>query len=167
MRRFMLYFLYILILIFSFSCTEKEYIVISYETNGGLTLNPQYLYKDDRNHYIDLRPKKEGYKFIGWYTEPSFTQVSKVAYGHDFKEDTTLYAKWEIETYIISVQYFDLEKKYYAKYGEEFTFEKLIYKDYHFKYFYWSNNKLPDTIIVKCDMYINASFEELNFGDFR
>lgn len=160
MKRIVMFIISILIFVFLFGCSDKDCVVISYEVNGGFILNDQYLFNDERNKFILLETKKEGHKLIGWYTDPYFTPSSRVTNDSVFNENTTLYAKWELETYIVSIQYDDAEKKYFVKYGETFTFEKLTYKDRYYQFFYKNNNKLPDTIIVTGDIYVIGSTEE-------
>lgn len=70
---------------------ERAY-TLSFETNGGNTINAQTSCEGDI-FYKPSNPKREGYRFVGWYTDEALTQA------YDFKTpasaNLTLYAKWE------------------------------------------------------------------------
>ena len=66
---------------------------------------------------ISAVPTREGYKFVGWYLDEDyktpFDSTTKI------RSNTTIYAKWEIQSYTIK---FDLDHVIkVVKYGEEFT----------------------------------------------
>ncbi len=42
-------------------------------------------------------PTRDGYKFLGWYLEKTY--ISKVTFPYEVKQNITLYAKWEKNTY--------------------------------------------------------------------
>ena len=42
-------------------------------------------------------PTRHGYKFLGWYLEKTY--ISKVTFPYEVTQNTTLYAKWEKNTY--------------------------------------------------------------------
>ena len=81
---------------------EDETVVIefakaytmSFETNGGSAVESQTVCEGDL-FYKPSNPKKEGFKFVGWYTDEACTKE------YDFKQtassDIKLYAKWEAE----------------------------------------------------------------------
>ena len=67
--------------------------VIKYELNGGknANTNPYYFYKRGT---ILADPVREGYKFVGWYTDPKF--VNKVtSIPRTAGRGLILYAKWK------------------------------------------------------------------------
>ena len=72
---------------------------------------------------LEVSPKKDGYRFIGWFTTRDFkTSVSKntrcsIASNH------TLFAKWE-KVMSISVS-FNANEGYFPVYGEEFVPKKI------------------------------------------
>jgi uncharacterized repeat protein (TIGR02543 family) len=145
-----------------FSSCKEDYITISYETYGGNRINDVSLYEGE--DYVYIHPFKEGYTFIGWYTDPSFDNIYRVTINHEFKEDTTLYAKWEINSYIVEVRYANMIKRYNVKYNEYLSLEALEYNGWLYNKFYYNSKLLEsNTIIVKSDMYILAAFEEVNF----
>ena len=80
---------------------EIETIKVSFETNGGTTIDPQYVEKGSKVE-IPSKVEKAGhadtfYKFVGWYTDNSLTR--KFNFDSAIEEDLTLYAKWEEKTY--------------------------------------------------------------------
>lgn len=46
-------------------------------------------------------PTREGYTFAGWYRDPEFT--IEYQEGERYKEETVLYAKWNINSYTITI----------------------------------------------------------------
>jgi uncharacterized repeat protein (TIGR02543 family) len=67
----------------------------SFVSNGGSDVEIIKTYIGG-TYYKPANPKKEGYKFIGWYTDAELTTL------YDFKTAATqniiLYAKWEVKT---------------------------------------------------------------------
>ncbi|MCK4552124.1 MAG: InlB B-repeat-containing protein, partial [Tenericutes bacterium] len=82
---------------------QAEYIInqytISFDSNGGTEVNSITL---DYMANLDEpdEPTKEGYTFINWYEDSNFTVPFTFANIPAY--DVTLYAKWEINQYIIS-----------------------------------------------------------------
>ncbi len=79
--------------------TTVELTIIKHETNGGEPLSDKTInIATDSNTWGTIpNPKKEGYKFEGWYTESDFrTEIEKYS---DLKLEEgktyTIYAKWE------------------------------------------------------------------------
>ena len=65
---------------------------LKFDTNGGSDINTvtEWEYSTiDLDEYV---PKKEGYKFVGWYADKDLTKKIDEVY---LTEDTTVYAKWE------------------------------------------------------------------------
>lgn len=156
-----LFLLNVLMLIILSSC-KNESITISYETYGGTVINDVILYKDDK--YVEIEPSKEGYTFIGWYSDESFDNLYRVTANYKFDKDIKLYAKWEINIYRVEVRYADMVKCYDVKYNEELELEIIEYNGWIYNYFYHNMELLESNIIlVKSDMYILASMEEVNF----
>ncbi|WP_303871687.1 InlB B-repeat-containing protein [Acetobacterium wieringae] len=72
---------------------------VYFNTNGGNEMGAQ---SAEYNTLLTEpgQPTREGYSFIGWFKDPGF------AYPWNFESDrimgvTTLYAKWEINTYLV------------------------------------------------------------------
>ncbi|MDD2574953.1 MAG: InlB B-repeat-containing protein [Acholeplasmataceae bacterium] len=74
---------------------------MSFETNGG---NPMDSIIGDYNQEITNvnDPVKEGYSFIGWYSDIDLTNAYTISTMPS--KDITLYAKWAINSYTISFQ---------------------------------------------------------------
>lgn len=64
---------------------------ISFETNGGKALNDELVFYND--YLSEIIPTREGYTFIGWYTDSELTNAFD--YTDIITSDLTLYAKWE------------------------------------------------------------------------
>ena len=73
---------------------------VSFETNGGSTVDPQTLTVDNPTLSVPTNPTKSGSVFKGWYTDSECTEY------YDFSEkvtgDMTLYAGWESNFYYSS-----------------------------------------------------------------
>lgn len=70
---------------------DKAYTA-TFHSNGGSEVAPQTVCEGGL-FYKPSNPRREGYKFVGWYTDEALTQE------YDFKTavtaDISLYAKWE------------------------------------------------------------------------
>jgi uncharacterized repeat protein (TIGR02543 family) len=65
---------------------------ITYELNGGVNnVNNPYSYKAGEHVHLSS-PKKEGYAFDGWYTDPEFKNRTSLITDSD--GNITIYAKW-------------------------------------------------------------------------
>ena len=76
---------------------------IDYELNGGYLNKTVNKYNVESNVTLPI-PNKNGYKFIGWFTNSDFsgdvvTNIYKGTVG-----DKKYYAKWEIENYTVSYE---------------------------------------------------------------
>ena len=98
--------------------SDKPVVYAKYETlvyndsfilNGGSWSTGQipsetheYISKGDDNTII--RPVKDGYTFLGWYTTPNFETLGEGSVGCTgyLNEDCTYYARWEENTYTIN-----------------------------------------------------------------
>jgi uncharacterized repeat protein (TIGR02543 family) len=74
---------------------ETETYMLSFETEGGTTLNPLVL---EYGHPILIpeNPQKDGYIFAGWYEDSLYsTRISSIDLNHlNHHQNLTLYAKW-------------------------------------------------------------------------
>ena len=86
-------------LFFVASCTRKIY-KITFEENGG-TLVSDIEIPINETPIMPENPVKEGYSFVGWFTDSSLTQQYTVTKAQG---DLTLYAKWQVNNYIISFE---------------------------------------------------------------
>lgn len=68
-------------------------IVISFETNGGTTIEAQTIKLEDASTFVlPADPTKEGFEFDGWYIDAEFNGEFSVEL---LVRDITLYAKWK------------------------------------------------------------------------
>ena len=77
---------------------------ITYELDGGTNseLNPESFTVESEAILLSA-PTKEGYQFIGWYTDSLYShEITEIA--ADSHGEISLYAKWEIITYTITYE---------------------------------------------------------------
>lgn len=85
-----------------------------------------------------LVPEREGYVFLGWYTNSNFTgSLYEYVVPFTFDSDLTLFAKWKANVYSISVDYFfdNIEKPYIPQTytaDDQITLPFLSYPNYLF-----------------------------------
>ena len=65
---------------------------VSFDSNGGSDVE-EITFTEDGHINEPPTPKKEGYKFVGWYEDKNFTK--KFDFSKLPTSDITLYAKWE------------------------------------------------------------------------
>lgn len=80
---------------------EKDFTVV-FNTNGGNTLDSEQVCISCDNKNKLINPKKEGYKFIGWYYDKYFINEVDASYLEELEylfennnNSINLYAKWE------------------------------------------------------------------------
>ena len=78
--------------------SAKKYTV-SYNLNGGTAAsgNPSWYLSTSSSTTLKT-PTKDGYHFLGWYTDSSFTNKITTISG-SLGKNLTLYAKWEAHSY--------------------------------------------------------------------
>lgn len=82
---------------FTSNRTAKNRYSINYELNGGINNADNPVEYEEENEAIVLKePYKEGYKFVGWYTDSDFKDAISQIPANSSKE-YVLYAKWEKE----------------------------------------------------------------------
>ena len=73
--------------------SSKPKYTLHYETNGGNDIDDEK-YNPNAKAKVDKEPKRPGYIFDGWYSDPELTEeVSSVV----MDKDKTVYAKWTKE----------------------------------------------------------------------
>lgn len=87
---------------YTFTYSPKQYS-ITYELNGGAIVGSQptkYIYGETT--LLPNKVIKEGYTFVGWYTDEKFTgePISKISPSE--KDDIKIYARWENTEYKIT-----------------------------------------------------------------
>lgn len=77
----------------------KKTITISFESNGGFAVPA--IETDGKTEVSKPDdPTKEGYTFIGWYSDEQF--LNKFTFPTIPSSNITLYAKWRVNQYTIS-----------------------------------------------------------------
>ena len=86
-------FIITLVLIIITACGDKKEIVVKFDTQGGSQIEDIILEKDDSGNFkLPDNPKKDGYRFDGWYSDINFQNEFKSL--DSSSEEVTLYAKW-------------------------------------------------------------------------
>ena len=155
--------LLIVMFMFLYGCKPKEKLTISFETNGGSSIEDVVI---DSSLDFDLPddPVKEGYTFAGWYLDEAFD----VEYSTSLlNNNITLYAKWiedeivydlaiffesnggnEIEPVIKSAGEIITEPTHPVKEGYEFA---GWYSDVDLTYVYHFNTMPEESITLYAD----------------
>ena len=86
--------------VFTLYARWKPVLTISFETNGGTTISPIHVLCDE---YLTkpATPYKEGYSFVGWYTDSTLQNEFNFE-NTKIQSSYTLYAKWQINQYTIT-----------------------------------------------------------------
>lgn len=99
LRKLSLVLLAVILVTILSACT-KEY-VIDFETNNGLTMTNIEVEDGNLLDEPDV-PVKTGYTFIGWYSNEDFSEAYD--FSDKVSEDLTLYADWDANDYIITME---------------------------------------------------------------
>ena len=112
-------FLFTFLLLFTImACDEEEQVIshsISFSTNGGSEV-AEMIIEGNQTSVSVPTPVKEGYEFLGWYTD---MRMSKPWDG-SVSSDLVLYAKWKTIQYVLSFE---------TNGGEEIESLNLKFKD--------------------------------------
>ena len=96
---------------------------ITYKLNGGTNNDTNVVKYSPGDSVTFLTPTYKGYSFLGWYQDSDFENrifaLSKKASG-----DTTIYAKWKINTYSVAYRLFGGKND--SKNPENFTVKDSI-----------------------------------------
>ena len=92
---FTILFLSLVMLIPGIIYANEEYI-ITFDSNGGLYKNQEETYTINKTKLLDEVeiPSKEGYNFLGYYTENGIS-LEKYLDSSEINENITFYASWE------------------------------------------------------------------------
>ncbi len=111
----------------------KNYSLVM-NANGGTITDISGSYQEGTSVSL-ANPTKEGYIFGGWYTTSNFTAESKLTNVLTINSDVSIYAKWLLDGYVITlnagigkVDYQEVIVKEY----EIFTLEVPTTKEYKF-----------------------------------
>ena len=72
---------------------------VTFQTNGADSISSKSVEDGEKVSEPDPAPQKNGYDFMGWYTDSSFT--TKYDFDTPVTSNITLYAKWKIQTFSI------------------------------------------------------------------
>ena len=92
---------------------------ITYEVNGGSINNKTKEVTYDSKYGILDIPSKKGYTFKGWYKENDFISMVDENTIVSEDKDHTLYAKWEINSYKLTINDGINTNEYTLKYNDE------------------------------------------------
>ncbi len=119
--------------------TEPEVKVI-YVTNSDNAIEDQtVLYKNLSSHSFPT-PEKTGHTFEGWYTDAGFKTEFDPAHVTPKTENITLYAKYSLNSYHLTVHTKDKNMEFIYEYGKTIYLEEApTLKNYRFKGYFTSN----------------------------
>ena len=81
---------------------------VTFISNGGTTVSPQTVaYRSYAKEPV--APSREGYTFIGWYRDSGLSVPFNFAWTA-IVGDTTLYAKWELNKYTVSLKHLKVHR---------------------------------------------------------
>ena len=113
----------------------RPYYKISYELNEGTleTENIHYVYADSETYTYLNKPTRDGYQFIGWFSETTYEHSYPSIKGTKLSGDITLYACWSELTYIpvYNVTH-DYYKKIYTQIGTVGYYDIITQEMYRF-----------------------------------
>lgn len=90
--------------------TRNNY-TLSYDSKGGTYIPPQTDLYEKSIPITTTVPEKNGYTFVGWYTDPSYAAGTEVTTSNiKLDKNITLYAKWEAKNVNYLIAYY---KEYY------------------------------------------------------
>lgn len=74
--------------------------IVTYELNGGTSLETSQMVVYGETAEIPEEPEKEGNTFVTWCTSSSLTEVYN--FDSPVTQNITIYAKWKVETFTVS-----------------------------------------------------------------
>ena len=74
---------------------------ITFETNGGEPMDPQYYTINDLPYALPV-PVRAGFRFVGWYDQEDGEKTTVEAIPENSRGEKTYCAKWELEEYTAS-----------------------------------------------------------------
>ena len=78
--------------------TPAEYLV-TFNTNGGSVIDPVTVTEGSKVER-PADPTYEGHTFVNWYADADL--ISLFNFNNEIKANTTIYAKWQIDTFTVS-----------------------------------------------------------------
>lgn len=124
---------------------EKESYAVKYDLNYSGSVNAP---SDDTVSYGDAlsvdmlpTPEREGYTFIGWFTDQtSGAQIGvDITAMPDVGEQITIYARWQANTYQLTINYYKVDTTIQMQpkhteqvvFGENYSVDNPIITGYH------------------------------------
>ena len=105
---------------------------ITYEVNGGnINSKTKEVTYDSKYGTLEM-PSKKGYSFKGWYKDNGFIDIVDEDTIVSDDKDHTLYAKWEINSYKLTINDGVNTNEYTLKYNDEKEIVIPERKDYSF-----------------------------------
>jgi uncharacterized repeat protein (TIGR02543 family) len=104
-----------------FSCSGLTTVTITFNVNGGAEIDPITV-DEDAEEVVLPTPVKDGYDFLGWYAERSFTTLVPNTLTGDAVPtgSVTYFAKWQLRTLTITFKAGDdVVGTLNVKYGDE------------------------------------------------
>ena len=154
---------------------EVATFTIKYELNEGQMYTTSATYKEGTTVTLP-NPTKENYIFEGWYTTANFKEDSKITKDLTVEKNITLYAKWDIVGYIVTLNpnggYVE-ESTLVLKENEQFTLEVPTIDQYvFFVGWYAGEEKITDdtgkglkTWSITEDVTLTAKYESSKVVD--
>ncbi len=149
---------------------------IAFEENGGAEVNnivgavdTEYTLPTYEDRLVATRTEEDTYRFVGWYTSPTFEEGTLFTATKMTKGDKTLYAKWEVYNSYRTIFYYVEGSFFASQYAlvgsvlNDYDIANVIeYKDgyrYTKQFSYWgdASGNMVDTITCTQDVY--AYFE--------
>ena len=107
---------------------KRKLYAVTYDANGGINAPETQLKVENVDMQIsDVMPTREGYVFCGWAIESTATEIDYLS-GEYIKDNSaiTLYAVWEEEKILSSINIAQMPYKVTYVEGEDFDSEGLI-----------------------------------------
>ncbi|WP_407269434.1 InlB B-repeat-containing protein [Radiobacillus sp. PE A8.2] len=129
---------------------------VSFDSNDGTDIGNQTVaYNSTANE--PAPPTKVGYTFDGWYSDEALT--SAFDFSSQIQADTTLYAKWNINTFTVTFNDFDstILKKEEVEYNQAATAPTIPTRE---GYTFTEWDKAFNNILSNLDVYAKYSINE-------
>ena len=123
---------------------EKDTYKVIFDSNGGPEVEQKELAYGEVIP-APTEPKREGYDFLGWFTEATYG--TQITFDNDLtvgSDDVTYYAHWNALTY--KVKYEGLNKEEDATYDELYTITNDKVEKPGYEFIGWSTKENPNIV---------------------
>lgn len=139
---------------------------ITFDVNGGSLTSSSVILVGFNQEILLPTPKKKGYTFEGW---ESNSELLKGVVKWDIMRDTTLKARWTLNTYILTYKYFDgqttVEQTQAIEYGADYTLLAPTRTGYTFMGWYKDTERFSSgRWWYASDIVINAEWEAKTYN---